>query len=872
MKRTAVALALVLSFASAALLAQPAKQPAKPPAKDKGKSAQQAPGQGIPKLSRRERKNRIAKLSEKFQEFLIDVEPIMLPTELDTFLTLETDPQRDVFVEDFWRRRDLAQGTSNRAFRDLYYARLEEVKVTLAPVSSDRAKMYLLHGPPEAVMQGECSRLLQPIQVWYYGYLPGFGTRVRMLFYIPRHGRDYLLWIPMTGPSALADLISEEQSAVTSGTEGQSINSVFGDPHRLMMECKNGDEILRGIQQMQQNRMDLPKVYDPPPANQEDVGKVLRSVVLSNPDAPKLTADFTVRFPAKSGTRTDTEITVVLPRAQIKVKELEGVKLYSIDVVGEMLRDNQLWEKFRYRFDFPGDIQDENLPIIIDRLLRPQDYRARIKVVDVTSGAEVIIEKDLSVPELFDSPEQVAEKKAATTAIEQLQQAVVTREPRLRLVPPPDEVVSGLQRIDTVITGDAIKAVEFWLDGRKVAVRRSPPYSLELDFGNVPQLRRVRAIGLSEKGEPITGDDILLNTGTDPFRIRIVSPRIAPNLRGRARVEIDVLVPEGKELGSVELYWNETRVATMFDPPFVQTVLIPEANGGIGYLRAVARLKDESVQPVEDVVMINSPAFMEELNIHLIELPTTVIANGKPVNNLTISSFTVLDEGKPVKVEKFEQVRNLPLSIGMAVDASGSMMPKLEEAQKAGAQFFEKVMKKGDKAFLVAFDSEAQVVQKWSPKVADVHAGLAKLRAEDYTSLYDAIVFSLYNFHGVKGQRALVVLTDGKDTSSKFTYEQALEYSQRAAVPIYAIGIGIRNSEVDVKYKLNKIAAETGGGTYYIDKAEDLSRIYAEIEEELRAQYVLGFYPPADAKNGKWREVKVETSAGKVKTIRGYFP
>jgi Ca-activated chloride channel family protein len=164
-------------------------------------------------------------------------------------------------------------------------------------------------------------------------------------------------------------------------------------------------------------------------------------------------------------------------------------------------------------------------------------------------------------------------------------------------------------------------------------------------------------------------------------------------------------------------------------------------------------------------------------------------------------------------------------------------------------------------------------MQKWSTDLAEIQSGLARLRPEESTALYDAVVYSLYNFLGVRGQKALVVITDGKDTASKFNYDQALEYARRAAVPIYGIGIGIRQTEVDVRYKLGKFCTETGGNVYYIDQASDLQRIYDEIQNELRSQYVLGFYPPDGVKpGGKWREVTVQTSEGKAKTIRGYYP
>ena len=92
-------------------------------------------------------------------------------------------------------------------------------------------------------------------------------------------------------------------------------------------------------------------------------------------------------------------------------------------------------------------------------------------------------------------------------------------------------------------------------------------------------------------------------------------------------------------------------------------------------------------------------------------------------------------------------------------------------------------------------------------------------------------------------------------------------------MPIYAIGIGLKASDVDVRYKLGRFTAETGGNVYYIDRVEDLRNIYSDIQNELRSQYVLGFYPPDGVKPGsKWREVTVKVSEGTAKTIHGYYP
>jgi len=875
----ALAAALSFAFATAILAQTPPPAPAAKPADVRTDVRTDR----LRKLSKRERAARIAKLDVRHQDFVADTEPIMFGPELDTFLALETEAQRDSFIDDFWRRRDAMQGTTNRAFKDSYYARLEVAREQFKSVKSDRSKIFLLHGPPTDALRADCSRLLQPVEIWKYDHIPGVGSQLRLLFYKPRYANDYKLWNPLGGSIAIGDLLATE-SASFQGDAGSArrIGTESASPYayitRIQLECTNGDEIMRAVTAMIQSRVDALKLFEPPHIDSEDVQKMLRTMVIANPSAPKLNAEFSVRYPARDGSRTGVQMMLLVPREQVTPAEVSGAEVYTVDVTGEVLRNGSLWEKYRYRFDFPGDFEGDKLPIVIDRLLRPAEYLSRIKVMDANAGAETVIETALQVPEIFApaEPEQPAVASAVPSlpgrSVAELETDIPSREARVKIVPPEGDIISGIQTVETMLSGAGIRGVEFWLDGRKIAVRRAPPYSLDIDFGIVPQMRRIRVVALNEKNEPLTGDDIVVNTGTDPFRVRIVSPRVAPRLAGPSRVEMDVAVPDGEELQSLELFWNETRVAALYDPPFVQTMNIPSTEG-VGYLRAVARLRNDLIPPAEDVVMVNTPAYMEELNVHLVELPTTVLVNGKPASHLTEKAFKVLDEGKPVSLAKFEFVRNLPLSIGMAIDTSGSMEPRMDEARKAGAQFFEKVMKRGDRGFLVAFDTGPQVVQKWSTRVGDLHAGLARLRAEESTALYDAIVYSLYNFQGVRGQRALVVISDGKDTASKFEFDQVLEYARRAAVPIYGIGIGIRGNEIDVRYKLGRLSAETGGTTWYIEQARDLHRVYDEIQEELRSQYILGFYPAPDVKAGsKWREVTVQVSEGKAKTIKGYFP
>ncbi|HEY0372571.1 MAG TPA: GWxTD domain-containing protein, partial [Thermoanaerobaculia bacterium] len=253
----ALAAALTLVFAADILAQTPA-----PPAKTTEKPADKQQIDRIRKLSKRERNARIEKLNGRHQEFIADVEPILLGTELDLFLILETDAQRDAFIEDFWNRRDAFAGTSNRHFKQMYYARLEVAKAQFKRVGSDRARMFLIQGPPAAVVRIDCGRMLQPIEIWKYPQIAGVGSDVRLLFYRPRGGGDFHLWSPIGGSMALSELSAEDLSvsAADSGPTRRATEtsqSPYAYVNRIQLECKDGDEIMRAITSMVQARVDL---------------------------------------------------------------------------------------------------------------------------------------------------------------------------------------------------------------------------------------------------------------------------------------------------------------------------------------------------------------------------------------------------------------------------------------------------------------------------------------------------------------------------------------------------------------------------------------------------------------------------------------
>jgi len=290
-------------------------------------------------------------------------------------------------------------------------------------------------------------------------------------------------------------------------------------------------------------------------------------------------------------------------------------------------------------------------------------------------------------------------------------------------------------------------------------------------------------------------------------------------------------------------------------------------------VRAVAYQTDGN--STEDLVFINAPENFEELEIQFVELYTAVLDRQKrPVQGLERGDFKVLEDGVPQELTRFEKVENLPVHVAVLLDTSASMEPNLAAARDAALRFYQQVVQPKDRASLIPFNDRPTLAVKMTNRLDDLAAGLAGLKAERGTSLYDSIVFSLFYFNGIKGQRALLVLSDGKDENSKFRFDQTLDFARRAGVAIYTVGLGISRGEFETRRVLKTLAEETGGRSFFVSAATELDPIYADIQLELRSRYLLAYQSTNSDRSLKFRsvEVKVDKSGLDAKTMRGYYP
>nr|MDP9121641.1 VWA domain-containing protein [Acidobacteriota bacterium] len=368
----------------------------------------------------------------------------------------------------------------------------------------------------------------------------------------------------------------------------------------------------------------------------------------------------------------------------------------------------------------------------------------------------------------------------------------------------------------------------------------------------------------------VAEDELLLNAGPHRFSVRLVEPRPGKRYETTVRAQAQVEVPEGETLDRVEFYLNDTRVATLFQPPFVQPMLIPKGSQ-LAYVRSVAYLADGN--STEDLVPVNND--VERIDIQMVELYTTVAdRHGRPVEGLTRDDFKVYEDGQEQTVRRFEKVRDLPIHAGVLLDTSGSMSDKLDDAVKGALDFFKTVIKQRDRAAVITFSDKPNLLVRFTSDPAKLAAGVAGLQANGNTTLYDTIIYSLYYFGGIRGKRAVLLLTDGKDEGSRYPFADALDYARRSGVAFYTIGIGLSTKDMDVRLKLEKLADETGGRAFFVDRGNDLGKIYSLIETELRSQYLVAYQSSRQTRDDKFRsvEVKVSRSGLEAKTLRGYYP
>jgi len=255
--------------------------------------------------------------------------------------------------------------------------------------------------------------------------------------------------------------------------------------------------------------------------------------------------------------------------------------------------------------------------------------------------------------------------------------------------------------------------------------------------------------------------------------------------------------------------------------------------------------------------------------------------HGHYVRDLKKENFKVVDDNKPAtEIRSFHAEANLPLEVGLLVDASNSVRDRFKFEQQAAIEFLNQTIRpKYDEAFVVGFDVTPEVTQDFTDNTEKLSVGVRALRPGGGTAMYDALYFACRDKlmkaqHNGPVRRAIILLSDGDDNQSHVTREEAIEMAQRAEVIVYTISTNLSGAGHHGDKVLERIADATGGRSYVPFQISEVSNAFVAIQEELRSQYALSYKPADFISNGRYRSIEILALGQKglrVRSRRGYY-
>jgi Ca-activated chloride channel homolog len=286
--------------------------------------------------------------------------------------------------------------------------------------------------------------------------------------------------------------------------------------------------------------------------------------------------------------------------------------------------------------------------------------------------------------------------------------------------------------------------------------------------------------------------------------------------------------------------------------------------------------------PVVAVPARQIPAF--RAGVDIVSLNVTVSdPAGRYVTDLSQEQFGVFEDGVKQDVAYFTRT-NLPIALSLLLDTSASMQDRMTTAQEAAVGFAQR-LRPQDLGQLIDFDREVKVLQGFTHDRDALEQAIRRTTAGGSTALYNAVYISLKELKKIRAaseqdirRQAIVVLSDGEDTSSLVTYEQVLDLAKRSETAIYSIGVRTKEELTAKGFKeadfvLRQLAQETGGRAFFPLRIEDLAGVYTQIADELASQYSIGYVSKNARRDGAWRRIVVQVDRGGVtpRTRQGYF-
>jgi VWFA-related protein len=260
---------------------------------------------------------------------------------------------------------------------------------------------------------------------------------------------------------------------------------------------------------------------------------------------------------------------------------------------------------------------------------------------------------------------------------------------------------------------------------------------------------------------------------------------------------------------------------------------------------------------------------------------TVTDKHGKRITDLKQADFHFIDDNKPAsEIRSFHAETNLPLQVGLLIDASNSVRDRFKFEQESAIEFLNQTVRRGfDQAMVIGFDATPEVTQDFTDDTEKLGHGVRELRPGGGTALYDALYYACRDKLLKKAQngptrRAIVLLSDGEDNLSHVSREEAIEMAERADAIVYTISTNVSGTKGAGDKVLERIADATGGRAFFPFQIRDVANAFAEIQDELRSQYAVSYKPSDFKSDGHFRTIEIvalDRKTFRVRARRGYY-
>jgi len=355
------------------------------------------------------------------------------------------------------------------------------------------------------------------------------------------------------------------------------------------------------------------------------------------------------------------------------------------------------------------------------------------------------------------------------------------------------------------------------------------------------------------------------------FSVRLTNPQTNDFRYGKSEIDAEVKATDPGMVEKVEFYVDDKLIFIDTEAPY-RCVFDFGTEPRSWVIRVVAYHREGVT--VSDTAILRKVLINYAVQVNRIIMYATATSDEGArhfVLDLKKDDVVLEEDGVRQPILDFYREER-PATLAVLSDSSGSMQASMNTVHTASSRFIDS-LGPDDRALVIDFDDKVYLLQDVTGDKEALRNAVTSTNAFGGTALYDALYASYRKLKGIEGRKAIVILSDGDDTASKFSFKHVLDEAKINDMIIYSIGLGTSFLDLDLRHVLRTLAEETGGRAFFPGKVDELEGVYKEIAAELKSQYYVSYEPQNTTWDGRWRKIKLTSTRKNVdlRTRSGYY-